>query len=120
MVNNGGVYVEKVIESSELIMKSESSQQEEQLNKNNNIFSLDSQTDWKRVEAMQDEDIDLSDMPELTEEALKRAKPFRQFLRERGIEYDAATPTTLVAYHGDGSCSTHQLAPAGNISLTNP
>lgn len=26
---------------------------------------------------MQDEDIDLSDMPELTEEALKRAKPFR-------------------------------------------
>ncbi len=32
-----------------------------------------SQTDWKRVDALQDEDIDLSDNPELTPEMFARA-----------------------------------------------
>lgn len=35
--------------------------------------SKTSQTDWKRVETMQDEDIDLSEIPEVTEEQMGRA-----------------------------------------------
>lgn len=35
--------------------------------------SKTSQTDWKRVDAMRDEDIDLSDSPELTPDILARA-----------------------------------------------
>jgi uncharacterized protein (DUF4415 family) len=33
----------------------------------------DSQTDWERINAMSDEDIDTSEIPEITEEQLKRA-----------------------------------------------
>jgi len=32
-----------------------------------------SQTDWKRINAMSDEDIDTSEVPEITEEQMKRA-----------------------------------------------
>ena len=32
-----------------------------------------SQTDWERINAMSDEEIDLSDIPEVTEEQMKRA-----------------------------------------------
>ncbi len=33
----------------------------------------DSQTDWKRINAMSDEDIDTSEVPEITEEQMKGA-----------------------------------------------
>ena len=33
----------------------------------------DSNTDWERLDAMKDEDIDLSDMPEITPEMFARA-----------------------------------------------
>jgi uncharacterized protein (DUF4415 family) len=32
-----------------------------------------SQTDWERIDAMQDEDIDLSEIPEVNEEQMKQA-----------------------------------------------
>ena len=32
-----------------------------------------SQTDWERIDAMSDEEIDLSDIPEVTEEQMGRA-----------------------------------------------
>ena len=35
--------------------------------------SKDSQTDWERINAMQDEEIDLSEIPEINESQLKRA-----------------------------------------------
>lgn len=35
--------------------------------------STTSQTDWERIESMQDEDIDLSEVPEVTEEQMDRA-----------------------------------------------
>lgn len=38
-----------------------------------NIFK-DSATDWRRVDAMRDEDIDLFDIPEVTEEQMARAR----------------------------------------------
>ncbi len=33
----------------------------------------DSQTDWERIDAMNDEDIDTSEIPEITEEQMKKA-----------------------------------------------
>ena len=41
---------------------------------NKKYTSKDSQTDWKRITTMQDKDIDLSDIPEVTEEQMARAK----------------------------------------------
>ena len=40
---------------------------------NNESTSRASQTDWARVEAMRDEDIDWSDIPEVTEEKMAHA-----------------------------------------------
>ena len=37
-------------------------------------ISTSSRTDWERLNAMQDKDIDLSDIPEVTEEQAARAK----------------------------------------------
>jgi len=36
--------------------------------------SKDSQTDWERISTMQDEDIDMSDIPEVTENQMAGAK----------------------------------------------
>lgn len=38
-----------------------------------NIFE-DSETDWRRIDAIRDEDIDLSDIPEITDEQMARAR----------------------------------------------
>lgn len=38
------------------------------------LVSKNSHTDWARLDAMRDEDIDLSDIPEVTEEQMARAK----------------------------------------------
>lgn len=40
----------------------------------NKSTSKDSQTDWKRINTMKDEDIDLSDIPEITEDQMARAR----------------------------------------------
>ena len=40
---------------------------------NNNSISNDSPTDWKRLETMEDADIDLSDCPEVTPEMFAKA-----------------------------------------------
>ena len=37
------------------------------------LTSRKSETDWKRIDAMKDEDIDLSDTPEMTPEMFARA-----------------------------------------------
>jgi uncharacterized protein (DUF4415 family) len=46
---------------------------EKQLNMNNESTSSKSQTDWERLDAMTDEDIDLSDCPEITPEMFAKA-----------------------------------------------
>ncbi len=38
-----------------------------------NSSSKTSQTDWEHIDALQDEDIDLSDIPEITEEQMTQA-----------------------------------------------
>lgn len=40
---------------------------------NKNYTLRDSQTDWERIDAMQDDEIDLSDIPEVTAEQMARA-----------------------------------------------
>lgn len=41
---------------------------------NKNYTTSNSETNWERFEAMQDKDIDLSDIPEITEDQFKKAK----------------------------------------------
>jgi uncharacterized protein (DUF4415 family) len=41
---------------------------------NKNSTSRGSQTDWEYIDALQDEDIDLSDIPEVTAEQMARAQ----------------------------------------------
>jgi hypothetical protein len=77
------------------------------MNKNNS--SPESQTDWDRLESMQDEDIDLSDIPELTAEDFKRAKPTRQFFAERGIEFDPGGPHQVNVRHEDSATTSYEL-----------
>ncbi|MEG3437889.1 hypothetical protein V0288_12245 [Pannus brasiliensis CCIBt3594] len=40
---------------------------------NNEFTSIESETDWQRLDAMTDEDIDLSDCPEVTSEMFAKA-----------------------------------------------
>jgi len=42
---------------------------------NNNATLHESQTDWQRLAAMTDEEIDFSDAPELTDEQLAKMRP---------------------------------------------
>lgn len=78
------------------------------------VFSLESQTDWERLDAMTDEHIDFSDIPELTAEQLQAMKPVHKFFAEHDISFDPKPPYTLTVYHEDQSTTTHLLAPIGN------
>jgi hypothetical protein len=44
-------------------------------NMNNEPSQKPSETDWARIDAMADEDIDFSDIPEITEAQIARATP---------------------------------------------
>jgi hypothetical protein len=48
--------------------------QERQRNMNSEPTSGNSQTDWQRLDAMTDEDIDVSDCPEVTPEMFAKAR----------------------------------------------
>ncbi len=86
---------------------------------NDKNFLIESQTDWERLENMKDEEIDLSDMPELTAEEIRQFRPGREVLAEHGIVYDAVDPYTVTVHHEDGSTSTHTL-PAEPTDATQP
>lgn len=60
---------------------------------------------------MSDEDIDFSDIPELTEEDFKRAKPLAQHLAEQGIKFDPSEPIIVTEYQEDGTAVTYELPP---------
>lgn len=70
-----------------------------------------SETDWERLENMSDEDIDYSDIPEMTEEDFKHMKPAIQFLKERGIKFDPTEPYTITEHHEDGTSTTYEMPP---------
>lgn len=60
---------------------------------------------------MRDEDIDFSDIPELTEEDFKKMKPHTEFWAERGIDFDPRGPHTIIVHHEDGTTTTHEHVP---------
>ena len=85
---------------------------------NNEFTSSKSQTDWKRLDAMTDEDIDLSDCPEVTPEMFAKAVVRRglpnaqtkaqvtlridsdvlEWLKSQGHDYHTQINTLLRAY----------------------
>jgi uncharacterized protein (DUF4415 family) len=58
---------------------------------NNSSSSKTSQTDWERIHAMSDEDIDLSDIPEVTETQMARA-----VLRVGGVPVDRSQQSVVM------------------------
>lgn len=58
---------------------------------------------------MEDDDINLSDIPELTEEDFKRGKRGKQFFAERGLKFDPTGPHEVIVYHEDGTTSTYTI-----------
>jgi len=69
---------------------------------------------------MQDEDIDLSEIPALTREQIRQMKPLSQVLAKRGLRSPTTTVSTVIIYHENGRVSTHQLAPIGNAVILEP
>lgn len=92
-----------------------SSQREKQKNmKKNDSYKVQtdkSETDWERLEKMSDDDIDFSDIPELTEDDFKRMKPASEFLKERGIQFDPNEPIMITEHREDGTSTTYELPP---------
>lgn len=78
------------------------------------FFFKASQTDWERIDVMQDENIDLSDIPQVTEEQMKQAvlrvggKPIERF-QQRGkrltleeyLKYDDRTDSQYQLVAGE-------------------
>jgi len=58
---------------------------------------------------MDDEDIDLSDIPELTTEDFKRARRSAEVFRERGHAYPLTYPIQITVHKEDGSTETYEL-----------
>ena len=80
---------------------------------------LTGQTDWARLAAMTDEDIDLSDIPEITAEQFARAKPLGQLLAEKGIQYEfpKGSTITVVEEHEDGTSTTYVVPRSKPVYL---
>jgi uncharacterized protein (DUF4415 family) len=72
----------------------------------------DSQTDWERINAMSDEDIDTSEIPEITEEQMKRAalrvggKPISRGKVRINILLDAEVVAYFKSQTGGGGYQT--------------
>ena len=47
----------------------------------------------RRLREMHNEDIDLSDIPELTDEELARARPAREYLKNIALTFPAVCPS---------------------------
>lgn len=73
------------------------------------------QTAWEHLEDLSDDDVDLSDIPELTEEDFKRAKPLAQHLAERGISYRPGDPYSVTIHYEDGTSVTRIVTPEAVI-----
>ena len=83
---------------------------------NSRSFLTTSETDWARIDAMQDEDIDFSDIPEITQAQITRSKVPK--VRFGGVDVQAgkrALPVLLdesiIDYFSaqEGELNYHQL-----------
>lgn len=87
---------------------------------NKNDSSLESRTEWARLATMTDDDIDFSDLPELSDEQLQTMQPTRRFFAERGLTYEPQPVETITIQHDDGAVTTYNLAPHGNLITLDP
>jgi uncharacterized protein (DUF4415 family) len=81
--------------------------------KDNNTANI-SKTDWARVDAMTDEDIDTSDSPVLTEQFFSRAKPWSPAKSKSQISVSVDSET-LAWFEEQGQDSERHLAAALRI-----
>ena len=79
------------------------------MNKNDSLAKTE--TDWERLDHMDDDEIDLSDIPELTEEDFDRMKSSKKVLPERGLLFDPTEPYTITEHHADGTSTTQEMPP---------
>jgi uncharacterized protein (DUF4415 family) len=79
--------------------------------KNNNTVNP-SKTDWARVDAMVDEEIDTSDSPVLTAQFFSRAKPWSPVKPQIAVTVDAET---LAWFAGQGEAAERHLTAALRI-----
>lgn len=69
------------------------------MNKKN--ITKDSQTNWERISKMRDKDIDLSDIPEVTEKQIKQAK-LRiggKLLPKQKVRVNISLDANIIAYY---------------------
>jgi uncharacterized protein (DUF4415 family) len=71
-------------------------------------------TDWARVDAMTDDDIDTSDSPVLTEQFFARAKPWSPIKTESQIAVTVDSETQAW-FEGQGESAERHLAAALRI-----
>jgi len=69
---------------------------------------------------MTDDEIDFSDLPELSEEQLQAMQPTRHFFAERGLAYVPEPVESITVRYEDGTIITHMLAPYGNLITLDP
>lgn len=79
-----------------------------------NAMSNTSKTDWARIDAMTDEDIDTSDIPPLTDEFFERAK-LRLPSSETATVSVRITPETLAWFQSKGEEADDHMAAALQI-----
>ena len=83
------------------------------LMQDNNTANI-SKTDWARIDAMIDEDIDTSDSPVLTEQFFSRAKPWSSVKTKSQISVSVDSET-LAWFEEQGQDSERHLAAALRI-----
>ena len=81
--------------------------------KDSNMANI-SKTDWARVDAMTDEDIDISDSPVLTGQFFSRAKPWSSVKAKPQISVSVDSET-LAWFEEQGQDSERHLAAALRI-----
>lgn len=69
---------------------------------------------------MTDDDIDFSDLPELSEEQVQAMQPTRRFFAERGVTYVSRPVESIIIQHEDGTVTTYMAAPQGNLITLDP
>ena len=81
--------------------------------------SYKTETDWERLEKMNDDDIDLSDMPELTEDDFNHMKPVYDFSDGvRGKHHrQLREGHSVTIYNEDGTKTVEQHDPDEGIII---
>jgi uncharacterized protein (DUF4415 family) len=82
------------------------------MNDNNTVDTT--KTDWARLDAMTDEEIDTSDSPVLTEQFFARAKPWSPIKAESQIAVTVDS-ATRAWFEGQGESAERHLAAALRI-----